>query len=66
VSPVRDIEAVLESSGAEGLLEVVPDPHRGELSMVENPIAGLPRRPASPPPLLGEHTDTVRSWLREA
>ncbi|MGH8915503.1 MAG: CaiB/BaiF CoA transferase family protein, partial [Acidimicrobiia bacterium] len=66
VSPVRDLEAVFESPEAAGRLETVADPQRGNLTMVKNPIAGLPRRPSSPPPLLGEHTDEVRSLLWNA
>jgi crotonobetainyl-CoA:carnitine CoA-transferase CaiB-like acyl-CoA transferase len=66
VTPVRDLESVLQSPEAADLLERLQDPHRGELTMVKNPIAGLPRRPSSPPPVLGEHTDTVRSWLWNA
>jgi crotonobetainyl-CoA:carnitine CoA-transferase CaiB-like acyl-CoA transferase len=63
VSPVRDLEAVLQSPEADSLLETLVDPHRGNLTMVRNPIAGLPQRPSSPPPVLGEHTDAVRSRL---
>lgn len=65
-APVRDLAAVLGSAEAESLLETVPDPHHGDLTLVRNPIMGLPERPTSPPPALGEHTAAVRSLLWES
>jgi len=65
-SPVRNLREVLESPEARDLLEKVSDPHRGDLTLVKSPITGLPQRPTSPPPALGEHTEAVRSSLWDA
>ena len=63
ISPVRDLADVFSSPEASSVVETVGDAVRGPLQLVTNPIAGLPQPSTRPPPLLGEHTDEVRSRL---
>jgi crotonobetainyl-CoA:carnitine CoA-transferase CaiB-like acyl-CoA transferase len=60
VSPVRDLAAVFAAPEAATIVATVDDPERGPLLLVKNPIAGLPLRPPTPPPLLGQDTEDVR------
>jgi crotonobetainyl-CoA:carnitine CoA-transferase CaiB-like acyl-CoA transferase len=60
-APVRRLDEVFDSpEGAAAVVEV-PDPSRGTLRLVANPIriAGAITPISRPPPLLGEHTDEV-------
>lgn len=61
VAPVRDLAAVFGAPEAQGVVETLIDPEQGTLRLVRNPISGLPLRPATPPPQLGEHSDEVRA-----
>ena len=60
--PVNDMAAAFELAASVGLSPVV----EGRVPTVADPI-GLSRDPVSydrPPPLLGEHSDEIRAWLR--
>ncbi len=60
-APVRRLDEVFASPEGQAVVQAVPDPVRGALRLVANPIrlSGelLPVR--RPPPVLGEHTDEV-------
>ncbi len=64
---VRSVGAALHSpeSQARQMVTTVQHPTIGPLQLVASPIrmSGTPVRPASPPPLLGQHTDEVLAQL---
>ncbi len=60
VSPVRDLGAVFAAPEAATIVATLDDPERGLLRLVKNPIVGLPLRPPTPPPLLGQDSEYVR------
>ncbi|HXF72064.1 MAG TPA: CoA transferase [Actinomycetota bacterium] len=66
-APVRRIDEVFASPEGRAMVELVPDPARGTLRLVANPIALDGRRPPirRPPPLLGEHTEEVLGELED-
>lgn len=63
-APVRSIDEVFASPEGRAVTEEVPDPARGVLRLVGDPIrvSGADRPLHRPPPRLGEHTEEV---LRE-
>lgn len=63
-APVRSLDEVFSSPEGRAMTEEVPDPVRGSLRLVGDPVrlSGGARPPRRPPPRLGEHTEEV---LRE-
>lgn len=61
--PIRSIPEALESPEVieAGLVQTIDHPTAGELRTLRSPIGvvGAPETPDRPPPLLGEHTETV-------
>lgn len=62
-APVRDLAAVFAAPESQAMIDTLPDPVRGPLRLVGNPVEGLGGADGTAPPRLGEHTDEVRSRL---
>lgn len=66
-APARSIDEVFNSPEGKNMVSEVDDPNRGRLRLVRSPIRfhdGLEPEP-DPPPILGEHADEIRSWIRD-
>lgn len=67
---IRDLAEVYASPQVrqQGLVQTVSHPTLGDIELPGNPIwLSRSRRPAhAPPPLLGEHSERVRTWLAES
>lgn len=64
-APVLTLEEVFESPDGAAMIEEVPDPHRGPLRLVRNPLTFslTPTTTRVAPPRLGEHTADIRTEL---
>lgn len=66
-APARSIDQVFASPEGKEMVFQVDDPQRGPIRLVRSPIRyyGSPERLPLHPPRLGEHTEEIRSWIRE-
>ena len=66
-APVLSIDQVFASPEANTMVSSVPDPLRGMLRLVRSPLGniGLSEDETRPPPLLGEHDQEIKAWIKE-
>jgi crotonobetainyl-CoA:carnitine CoA-transferase CaiB-like acyl-CoA transferase len=66
-APVLTIDQVFASPEANTMVSDVVDPVRGLLRLVRSPLGniGLSDVKTTPPPLLGEHDQEIKMWIKE-